>query len=149
MSDLNLCQFIGRLLDHTENDGAKHRRGRRRNNMRPLILFLLLCASAHDGERYWFRDRLPVEHVTVMYADKFACGTVEDALGCFTAWGDFGVITVKRGLPAYVEACVRAHERHHQAGYDHVSMPMPFIDCGNGQWLSGETLSKLGYCDRL
>jgi hypothetical protein len=108
-----------------------------------LILALLLCAMpAHAGD-YWFHDRVAATDVMVIYLPEITCRENEPALGCYREWYGHGVIQVKAGLPPAVAECVLNHERHHADGYDHPSLALSFIDCGNGTWLSQETLARL------
>jgi len=106
------------------------------------MLVAMLIADA-NADQYWFRTRLPSPHVSVIYLDEIEGGA--DYLGRFYDYGyGYGVITIRKGLPEYVEQCVLKHEQHHAAGYDHVSARMPFIDCSDGNFISAGTLQQLG-----
>lgn len=104
--------------------------------------FALACGSALSGQ-YWFKTRVEADAVVVEYVDRIDCGGV-DAFGCYRESYGKGVIQVRRGLQSYVERCVLRHEQHHAAGFDHVSGLQPYIDCADGNWISSETLQRLG-----
>lgn len=116
--------------------------------MRPFLIALILASiPAYAGDGYWFRTGQPVKRVDIVYVDVVTCGEHQDALGCFIeVWpGHAGVIVIKRGLPAWIEACVMAHEKRHAYDGDrHLSVRLPFLDCGNGQFVSSEILARLG-----
>lgn len=109
-----------------------------------LTLLLHTCALAGGG--YWFKTGQAVVDAPVIYVDVVTCGEHANALGCFLeVWpGRAGVIVVKKGLPPFVEKCVRDHEQMHAAGWRHTSAPRPFLDCGNGNFVSSEMLIKWG-----
>ena len=105
-----------------------------------LALLLMQCAQAGD---YWFHDRVAATDVMVIYLPEITCRENEPALGCYREWYGHGVIQVKTGLSPSVSECVLNHERRHAKGDDHPSLALSFIDCGNGLWISSETLERV------
>ena len=110
--------------------------------IRYLALFLL-CSSAHAGE-YWYKTAEPAAVVTETYVDKVNCGDDLDALGCFILIGNVGIILIRKGMPEYLRRCTLAHERKHARGWRHLKGWMGFVDCGNGDWISGAALRNMG-----
>ena len=104
-----------------------------------LTLFTTSIYASH----YWFKTRIQADSVRIEYVDRIDCGGY-DALGCYRESYGKGVIQIRKGLPAYVESCVLKHEKKHANGEDHPTGLQPFIDCGNGTWISSEALQRLG-----
>ena len=110
---------------------------------RPLLLALLLAAgTAHAGE-YWYKTAEPAAVVTETYVDKVACDDDPNALGCFILIGNVGIILIRRGMPEYLRRCTLAHESRHALGWRHIKGWLGFVDCGDGNFLSAETLKRL------
>lgn len=107
-----------------------------------ISLFLTECAFAGD---YWFKTSQAVAEAPVVYVDEVTCGEYQNALGCFLEiWaGHAGVIVVKKGLHPELERCVIAHEKKHAEGWRHPLIRWSFIDCGDGSFLSSETLARM------
>ena len=113
--------------------------------MRPLLLSLLLAAgTAHAGE-YW----TPAAHhtqalLTVELPESqlnFVCSANRlDSYGCFDRTQ--GIIYLRAGMNPVLRKCVLSHEEKHQ-DFDHAEYRLPFLDCGDGTWLSAETLRDL------
>ena len=105
---------------------------------------IALSVSHAVASQYWFKTRIQADSVQIEYVDRIDCAGY-DALGCYRESYGRGTIQIRKGLQTYVESCVLKHEQHHARGYDHPSGLQPFIDCGDGNWVSSETLQKLGY----
>ena len=110
-----------------------------------LLLCLLLASTCAQASDYWFRTGQAVQSAPVVYVDQVTCGEETDALGCFLEiWpGVAGVIVIKKGMPIWLTQCVLDHELMHKEGWRHPLWRLAHLDCGNGNWISGETLAKL------
>ncbi len=108
-----------------------------------ILLTLLLAAGRAHAADYWFKTAEPAQVVTMAYVDTVSCDDEPDAFGCYYQFGMSGYILIRRGMPEYLERCTLAHEQKHAKGWRHPKGWLGFVDCGNGEWISAETLKGL------
>ena len=109
--------------------------------MKRVVICLALSGCAHA---YWIPTKTPTKYTGTREVDADTLAKISGL--DYLIWGYFdrstGIAYVLNTVPERAKPCIRAHEKYH-AGFDHGPERLEFIDCGNGSWLSTETIQRI------
>jgi len=112
--------------------------------MKPWIASLaMLLAGCATPAPYWTKTHpsAPPPRIKTVSPEivlRMCAGATE--LACYDRQA--GVIWVSADIPVALILCIMQHERKHAEGWSHDNNRPPFIDCGDGTWLSAETYRR-------